>query len=526
MHVVKHICRNAKKVRGLSGRRQCSIPISRGTRSFHNDGRGWIDSNNKTAVTLGIVAGISVGVVYIYNVNGFIAECKTSTQKEDIDTGVSVKPRQLSQEEIIEKARDIVQQIKDECGSPGLVVGVSVDGQTVWTEGLGYADVENRTRMRPETVLRIASISKPITMAAVAKQWEIGKLDLDKSVQYYVPSFPEKKVNDVTVQLTTRQLVSQMGGIRHYRKDYIKKKEEKEEKANLNEKNEKKNPKEQGKSSNNKQESQQSEMELEEYYITRKYKSVAESLTLFQDDPLVHSPGSKFLYTTHGWTLISAVLEAVTKEPFEKHIIKMVRELGMENTFLDEHSPLIYNRGRHYVMNNKSQLRNAPYVDLSYKWAGGGLLSNIPDLLKFGNAMLYSYQCPSNSTNKNNNSSNTSLSDSLKQGFLKQETMKSIWTPLFKASKEKDAFYGMGWFVDEEGQKYGQGKQTRFCASHTGAAVGGSSVLLILPTSTKMVDHPPKGVVVVVIVNMMSVNLIQTAMEVAKLFENFEKSQT
>ena len=56
--------------------------------------------------------------------------------------------------------------------------------------------------------------------------------------------------------------------------------------------------------------------------------------------------GSGFFYTTHGWTLISAVLEAATKEPFEKHIIKMVQELGMNNTYLDENSPLIYHRGR------------------------------------------------------------------------------------------------------------------------------------------------------------------------------------
>lgn len=66
-------------------------------------------------------------------------------------------------------------------------------------QGLGYADIENRTKMSPETVLRIASISKPITMAAVAKQWELGKLDLDKPVQFYLPSFPEKEVNSVKV---------------------------------------------------------------------------------------------------------------------------------------------------------------------------------------------------------------------------------------------------------------------------------------------------------------------------------------
>jgi hypothetical protein len=31
-------------------------------------------------------------------------------------------------------------------------------------------------------------------------------------------------------------------------------------------------------------------------------------------------------------------------------------------------------------------------VDNSYKWAGGGFLSNVQDLVKFGNAMLFSYQ--------------------------------------------------------------------------------------------------------------------------------------
>ncbi len=37
-------------------------------------------------------------------------------------------------------------------------------------------------------------------------------------------------------------------------------------------------------------------------------------------------------------------------------------------------------------------MRNAPYVDNSYKWAGGGFLSNVQDLVKFGNAMLFSFQ--------------------------------------------------------------------------------------------------------------------------------------
>lgn len=47
---------------------------------------------------------------------------------------------------------------------------------------------------------------------------------------------------------------------------------------------------------------------------------------------------------------------------------------------------------RYYVRDKFGRLKNAPYVDNSYKWAGGGFLSTVGDLCKFGNAMLYASQ--------------------------------------------------------------------------------------------------------------------------------------
>ena len=47
---------------------------------------------------------------------------------------------------------------------------------------------------------------------------------------------------------------------------------------------------------------------------------------------------------------------------------------------------------RFYARNTKGLLVNAPYVDCSYKYAGGGMLSTVTDLVRFANAMLYSYQ--------------------------------------------------------------------------------------------------------------------------------------
>ncbi len=59
--------------------------------------------------------------------------------------------------------------------------------------GVGYADLENRVPCGPDTVMRIASISKPLTAAAIARLWEYGKIDLDAPVQKYVPEFPKKQ---------------------------------------------------------------------------------------------------------------------------------------------------------------------------------------------------------------------------------------------------------------------------------------------------------------------------------------------
>ena len=47
---------------------------------------------------------------------------------------------------------------------------------------------------------------------------------------------------------------------------------------------------------------------------------------------------------------------------------------------------------RYYQRDAEHKLKNVPAVDNSLKWAGGGFLSTVGDLLQFGNAMLYSYQ--------------------------------------------------------------------------------------------------------------------------------------
>ncbi|KAK3598506.1 hypothetical protein CHS0354_001044 [Potamilus streckersoni] len=486
---------------------------------------------------LGVVTVVLCGVTW--GISRFQTQCEVEPRETknvlnlEIEKGNKLSARKEKNFVVaIEKAQDLAKRIKDETGTPGLTIAVSVNGQLVWSEGLGYADVENRLPCSPDTVLRIASISKSITMAAVARMWESGDLDIDKPIQHYVPSFPEKYWNGEKVTITTRQLVSHLGGIRHYDKSYIQKQEEnKREKEENNKTNEQlvKGDNQSGKtfvqSVSGENQKKKDEMEQKEYYINRTYKSVTEGLKLFQDDPLVHKPESGFLYTTHGWTLVSAVLEGAAKMPFEKLIVSLFQDLGLENTYLDKHAPLIYHRGRHYVKNKKGRLINAPYVDNSYKWAGGGFLSNVKDLIKFGNAMLYSFQFQDSDSGSSLHSkeSHCAIRPS-PPGFIMPETMRALWSPVkgTQMSWDSDGLYGMGWGVVLEKYEYGHCKEVRYYVSHTGGAIGASSVLLILPFKSE--DHLssegiPKGVVVAMLANMMSVGLNRTALQIAKIFE-------
>jgi N-acyl-D-amino-acid deacylase len=59
---------------------------------------------------------------------------------------------------------------------PGGAVGLVRDGKLIYARGFGYADVENKTPVKPDALFRIASVSKPITGVAIMKLVEEGKL--------------------------------------------------------------------------------------------------------------------------------------------------------------------------------------------------------------------------------------------------------------------------------------------------------------------------------------------------------------
>lgn len=226
---------------------------------------------------------------------------------------------------------------------PGFALAVAVDGQIVWSEAFGYADLEAKRPATPATQFRIGSVSKPITATAIAQLYETGKLDLDAPVQRYVPTFPDKGAT-----ITTRLVGGHLAGIRHYRGD--------------------------------------------EFTLNRHYATVTEGLSIFANDSLLFPPGTRFSYSTYGFNLLSAVVEGASHEDFLAYMQRHVfGPLHMASTAPDKNDSLIPNRTRFYDRRGRlagGGFTVSPTVDNSYKWAGGGFLATAEDLVRFGSAHL------------------------------------------------------------------------------------------------------------------------------------------
>lgn len=224
---------------------------------------------------------------------------------------------------------------------PGMSIAVAIDGTIVWSEGFGYADLENRIPATPTTVYRIASISKPMTAAVAARMWRDGRLDLDAPIRDYLPEFPEKEKGTITV----RHLLGHQSGIRHYADDLEK-------------------------------------------FSTVHYGSLIDALSMFADSPLQFAPGERMSYTTLGYTVLGAVMEKASGMKFADLMQKeLFGPLGMRHTRPDEVSTLVPSRSGTYSYDSDLGVVNAPPTDHSYKIPGGGILSTAEDVAMFGAAI-------------------------------------------------------------------------------------------------------------------------------------------
>jgi CubicO group peptidase (beta-lactamase class C family) len=306
----------------------------------------------------------------------------------------------------ISQARTVVERLIAAKRIPGFSIAVARSGRIVWSEGFGFASVEQGVVVTPLTRFRLGSVSKVATAAGLARLVEEGKIDLDAPVQRYVPDFPRKQW-----PITTRELAGHLAGIRHYTE--------------------------------------------QDFAVTLKgaphYDSVSTSLGIFKNDPLLFEPGTRYSYSSYGWNLISAVIEGASGEDFLTYMQHAVFDpLGLRSIHPDQALEIVPWRTSFYRRDEKGDLHPAPYVDNSYKWAGGGFLSNAEDLAMFGSAML-------------------------EPGFLRPETLRLMFTPQRLRSGEETGV-GIAWRI-------GKDAKGNRVFHHGGTIDGGRAMIMMYPDS-------------------------------------------
>jgi serine beta-lactamase-like protein LACTB, mitochondrial len=244
------------------------------------------------------------------------------------------------------QGRQIVRAGLTEQNLPGLSVAVGIGGDIVWAEGFGWADLEKRVPVSPDTQFRIGTASTALTSAAIGLLLEKSHVTLDDRIQTYVPEFPQHQS-----PVTLRQLIGHVAGVANDGGD-------------------------------------------EGPLFTERCERPADALQFLSgyERELLFEPGTQYHYSSYGWIAVSAAVEAAANEPFLAFMRKQIFEpLGMRATMADSATEPIPHRATSYFPRFSADPHYGPDlmrpIDYSCYAGSSVFLSTPSDLVRFAMAV-------------------------------------------------------------------------------------------------------------------------------------------
>jgi len=223
--------------------------------------------------------------------------------------------------------------------SPGAAVIVTQNGRTVYARGRGLADVEAGRPIGPDTVFRLASITKQFTAAVILQLADEGRLSLDDPLSRFLPDYPQPGAG-----ATVRQLLNHTSGIQSYTgiPGWMTE-------ANTN----------------------------------RAY-TTEEMIAQFRDRPSLTPPGSAWVYNNSGYLLLGAIIEAVTGMPWDQAVeARISRPLGLSTLRSGIGEERVPEMARGYTREG----REAQRIHMSVPHAAGALIASVGDLAAWAHAL-------------------------------------------------------------------------------------------------------------------------------------------
>ncbi|MBX3083005.1 MAG: beta-lactamase family protein [Anaerolineae bacterium] len=226
--------------------------------------------------------------------------------------------------------------------SPGLALAIAKNGEIIHRKGYGLANLEWDIPITPDTVFRLASITKQFTAVAIMLLQAQGKINLDDSLTRFLPDYPTSG-HEVTI----RQLLNHTSGIKSY-------------------------------------------TDLPGFFEKISTTAITPPALVehFRNLPFDFKPGAQWQYNNSAYHLLGLIIEKLSGVSYGEFIKQHIFEpLGMQHSYYLDNEPIIPRRASGYVETPDGFL-NAPFLNMQIPYAAGSLGSTVDDLLIWNQALF------------------------------------------------------------------------------------------------------------------------------------------
>lgn len=249
----------------------------------------------------------------------------------------------LSDAEIAKRVRGVIDQLKRRPEFVGLSIAVARGDHLIVDEGVGTADLEWKAPVDANTEMRIGSITKQFTAAAIMKLHEQGKIGFDDPISKYLPDF-DTQGHTVTI----RQLLTHTSGIPNYT-------------------------------------AQKGFPELS----LRPFPSEQDVPKLVAGVPFDFDPGTKWEYSNTNFFLLGMIVEKLSGKSYADYMADtFFKPLGLAHTRYDDSRAIIPERASGYDFDpgTLAPLNSSP-INMIWPGGAGGLMSTAGDLVRWDIAL-------------------------------------------------------------------------------------------------------------------------------------------
>ena len=222
--------------------------------------------------------------------------------------------------------------------SPGAAIAVTRDGEIIYTQGYGTANLEYDIPITPATIFDIASVSKQFATFAIATLAHDGKLSLDDDIRMHLPDVP-----DFGSTITIRHLLHHTSGLRDWVQSLVI-----------------------------------AGVAMEDVISFKHILKMAR-----HQKALNFEPGAAYLYSNTGYNLLAEIVERVTDNSFREWTdTNIFKPLAMANShFHDDHQMILKNRAYSYQAVENGGFKHA--VNNTTALGSSSLYSTVEDLAKW-----------------------------------------------------------------------------------------------------------------------------------------------